>query len=338
MIVDRDTVEEDNLPKSPLFSDSDIGKPKAQVAAEKLRALDPHASVNFVVGDIQWDVGLSNFIYADIVLGAVDSRLARQQINNRAWLTDTPFIDGGIDGQSLTGRIQAFIPQRGPCLECSWYPRDYQLLEREYPCTDNAGRGAPTISTIAAVISSLEVNEALKLLLGMDDHLEPGKELRWDLMHNSCIETQIPRRLSCCFDHDSVIRETVPLPEAVEQLTLGQLFEFVSEHTRGEITLEFSRDIVTSLVCDKCRTEKGILRALGKITPEEMLCDCSGCFHPRRFVHSLERHDLENGKIMELSLREIGIPDGDIISAYTTDSSEEMFFEFPGALTGNKKR
>ncbi|MFQ6103288.1 MAG: ThiF family adenylyltransferase [Candidatus Glassbacteria bacterium] len=338
LIVDKDVIEESNLPRSPLFTQGDIGEPKARVAARKLRSLDPEVSVHSIVGDVQWDVGLANFKYADVVCGAVDSRLARLRINHKAWVTNTPFIDGGIDGPSLTGRIRTFIPRKGACLECSMYPQDYELLEREYPCTDDAGTGAPTMSTIAAVTSSLEVNEALKLLLGMEDRLRAGCELRWDLMHNTFIETQIPRRSGCYFDHDSLIGETIVLTKPVDRLTLSEVFELAAEELGAEATLEFSRDIVTALVCENCGDCKKTLRVLGKISRQETECRCFGRLHPLTYVHSLTRGDLEVLPYLNLSLSEIGIPSGDIISAHSLGSSEEIFIEFVGALTKNGGR
>jgi len=45
-IVDPDRVEESNLQRQILFNTNDIGKMKATVGAEKLRALNPYIIVN----------------------------------------------------------------------------------------------------------------------------------------------------------------------------------------------------------------------------------------------------------------------------------------------------
>jgi len=336
LIIDRDQIEECNLPRSPLYNDSDIGKPKAQVAAEKLRALNSQVSVDFIVGDIEWDVGLAHFKYTDCVLGAVDSRLARMLINSKAWITRTPYIDGAIDGQTLTGRVQTFIPQQGACLECAWYPDDYRLLERAYPCDGGAEQqhSAPTVSTIASVIGALQANEALKLLLRMEEHLRPGRELRWDILHHSYIETQVPRRSTCFLDHDFSIGETILLPKTVEQLSLGEIFDLTLQRLQGEVTLEFRRDLATVLVCERCGSVKRILRVVGRISSEELQCTCSGRLHPSRFTHSLKHEAAQ--PFLELTLAEIGIPSAEIISA--SDESDERFFEFPGAFNMKERQ
>ena len=45
ILIDDDTVEASNLPRQTLFTESDVGKKKAVVAAERLRAIDGKASV-----------------------------------------------------------------------------------------------------------------------------------------------------------------------------------------------------------------------------------------------------------------------------------------------------
>src|SRR6187200_2284220 len=41
-IIDFDTVDESNLQRQVLFELADIGKPKAMIAAQKIRSLNPH--------------------------------------------------------------------------------------------------------------------------------------------------------------------------------------------------------------------------------------------------------------------------------------------------------
>src|SRR5487761_2441733 len=45
-IVDGDVVDLTNLQRQILFGDADLGKPKAEVAAVKLRALNPHVALD----------------------------------------------------------------------------------------------------------------------------------------------------------------------------------------------------------------------------------------------------------------------------------------------------
>ncbi len=335
LIVDRDRVEECNLPVSPLYSPRDLGQPKARVAAARLREMVPGTSIDFIDGDIRWDVGLRWFSDADIVLGAVDSRIARQHINQKAFLTKRTYIDAGIDGQSLTGRIQVFVPRRGPCLECSWYPGDYELIEREYPCTERTVPGVPTTSTIAAAIASLSVSEVLKILLDVDGRLAPGSEIRWDLRHHTCIRTAIPRRKDCLFDHESSIDGTITLPGSVEDVSLDRLFDIAAEHLRTEGTIDFMRDLVTSLVCEECREETPVLRSLGKLTGRELRCRCSGLRHPGNIVHEILRGDGVAELFLGRSLGEIGVPPADIICAHTGTPDSEIYLAWSGEAAKN---
>jgi molybdopterin/thiamine biosynthesis adenylyltransferase len=136
-ILDRDRVEAKNLATQD-YRPEDVGRPKAEVLAERLRAQFPGRTVEAWVGDLE-DVPLG-VASVDAVLGALDSRRARQVLASElAWPQGVPVIDGGV-GEGLLGRVQVFVPGAdSACLECTWGPADYRLLAAEYPCVPGAG-------------------------------------------------------------------------------------------------------------------------------------------------------------------------------------------------------
>ena len=149
-IVDRDTVAEKNLAQQD-YGPQDVGRGKAEVLARRLAGQFPHLRVEPFVADLE-DVPLSAF-RADVLLGALDSRRARQLlISERGWPLGVPVIDGGV-GEGLLGRVQVFVPgETSACLECTWGEADYRHLAAEYPCRPGAGAGAP--ATVAGAVGA----------------------------------------------------------------------------------------------------------------------------------------------------------------------------------------
>ena len=72
------------------------------------------------------------------ILAALDSRQARQVVNQAAWRLGVPWIDTGVNAaQGLLARVGVFVPgPDGPCLECGWSARTYDLIEQAHPCHD----------------------------------------------------------------------------------------------------------------------------------------------------------------------------------------------------------
>ena len=82
--------------------------------------------------DIVWGIGQGVFRRMDIVVGAVDNRLARYFINKNCSMFEIPFIDSAI--QELNGTVSVYKTPETACYECTLYEDDYKLLTEKYPC------------------------------------------------------------------------------------------------------------------------------------------------------------------------------------------------------------
>ena len=74
-VIDFDTISRSNLSRTVLFRESDVGKPKASVAAERALLINPGMSVTPIIGDIEFDLGLGDLRHFDVVFGCLDSCL-----------------------------------------------------------------------------------------------------------------------------------------------------------------------------------------------------------------------------------------------------------------------
>lgn len=168
ILVDFDRVEASNLSRSVLFRQEDAteGRYKVDVAAERLRELNPHLDVHTICGDIAYDVGLGLIRPMDAIIGCVDNRWARYCINRLAMRAGIPWVDGGIDG--LEGTARVFAPGQN-CYACNLGSEGLREMHRRLSCAniisrnEAAGR-VPTTPIVASVIGAVQAQEAMKLI------------------------------------------------------------------------------------------------------------------------------------------------------------------------------
>jgi len=115
IIIDMDRIELSNLNRQLLFRDRDIGKYKAEIAAQQARLLNPEIEIQFFNEKLQ---KLSSKVYkeVDFYISALDNIPARIFLNQKAVLLKKTLIDGGSEG--FYGHVQVVIPHVTPCLVC----------------------------------------------------------------------------------------------------------------------------------------------------------------------------------------------------------------------------
>ena len=188
-LVDRDIVEETNLPRQVLFTaeHARTGSPKAHAAAEALASvggptrLEPHAA--HLDGDLLRRLGAD----ADLILDGTDNMATRYLINDYAVAHDTPWIYGGV--VSSGGLVLPVLPGVGPCLRCIFPdPPPPGTL----PTCDTAGVIGPAVGLIA----SMQAGLGLRILSGKSGGLEPAL-LELDAWTGAVRHLNVPRREGC---------------------------------------------------------------------------------------------------------------------------------------------
>lgn len=122
ILVDMDTIEISNLSRQILFEEEDQGRLKAEVAARKLKKLNPRLEVEHYPTKFQ-EVPLEVFKRIDVIAGGLDSFKARFDLNKLAHNLRIPYVDGAATG--FKGNVQVIIPdgwkqisKSTPCLKC----------------------------------------------------------------------------------------------------------------------------------------------------------------------------------------------------------------------------
>ncbi|KAH1295331.1 hypothetical protein KXW19_004935 [Aspergillus fumigatus] len=122
-VIDMDTIDISNLNRQFLFRQTDIGKPKAEVAASFVEKRVKGVKITPYVGKIQ-DKDEDYYMQFKIIVCGLDSIEARRWINSTLiGMVDPenpeslkPLIDGGTEG--FKGQARVILPTLSSCIEC----------------------------------------------------------------------------------------------------------------------------------------------------------------------------------------------------------------------------
>ena len=157
VLVDDDQVDISNLARQVLYTTEDIGRPKIEVAAERLRVIAPGIDLELVSGRVDADTVDDLLADADLILDATDDPGARFVINDAALAHRIPAVLGGI--HRFEGLVLGIGPGFGPCFRC---------LFEDVPADDEVTTCAQAgvLGPIAGIVGHLQARRALGLLAG----------------------------------------------------------------------------------------------------------------------------------------------------------------------------
>ncbi len=152
IIADHDHVEESNLNRQLLHSETSLGIEKVKSAANRLQELNSSIKIT----PVQKKLNAKNIDLLvkkiDIIVDACDNYKTRQILNRASIRHDIPFIFGGVQG--FNGMVSCFIPGRTPCFECIVKPPKNKI-----------DKGI--IGAVAGITASIQTMETIKLLLNI---------------------------------------------------------------------------------------------------------------------------------------------------------------------------
>ncbi len=161
-IADFDTVDESNLGRQILYTPDDVGQRKAEVAAERLRAINPDIEITSITERLQDDALSDAVASSDVVLDGCDNFATRFQINDACVVAGRRLISGAAI--RLEGQLAVFGPDfsTSPCYRCLYTEADESM-------DSCAGNGV--LSPVPGVIGTLMAVEALKYFAGIESEL-----------------------------------------------------------------------------------------------------------------------------------------------------------------------
>jgi adenylyltransferase/sulfurtransferase len=269
VIADRDSVENTNLTRSVLFCTPQIAghiaarTPKAVVAAEQLRTLNPDVTVTPIVGEVA-DVGLGFVRAADVVFSCVDNELARLETSWACTRAGRPCVDGGLGNLNPSSGAVALYPAGdGPCYACrKGSDRRRELLwsvqGREDPCWlhEREAEAADVVTTtpvMASIVGALQVEVGLRYVA--DPVPWAGRGTAWTiaLAPQTSLDTRAVERSAGCPLHDdaSRIERPIALERTSEDLTVQELLACAGD----DATLLLDWPLTARAACRACGHE-----------------------------------------------------------------------------------
>ena len=198
-IADADTVDLSNLQRQIIHTTADVGKSKADSAAEKIHALNPDVHVNVYHEYVQADHILDLIRDYDFIIDGTDNFPSKFLINDACVIGKKPYSHAGII--RFTGQTMTYVPGKGPCYRCVF--RDLPPKGAIPSCSE-----AGVIGALAGVIGSLQAMEAIKYLLGIGELLT-GKLLTYDALSMKFHTIQLPDHVAdcpVCGDHPTILK------------------------------------------------------------------------------------------------------------------------------------
>jgi len=194
-IVDYDTVDVTNLQRQTLHQNADIGRSKVESAKDTLLAYNPDVTVNTYEVPITSENAMELMADYDVIVSGADNFAARYLINDAAFLSGKPLVDGSI--LIFDGRATTYIPGEG-CYRCV-FPEPPP--PGEVPSCAEAG----VLGMLPGLVGSIQATEVTKVLMGLGKTLS-GRLLLIDALDMEFREVKIRRNPDCpvCGDNPTV--------------------------------------------------------------------------------------------------------------------------------------
>ena len=122
-LVDFDEVDYSNLQRQIIHGTPDVGRSKIESAKARLNALNPEVEVVTHEMALSSQNALGLFAEYDLVIDGTDNFPTRYLINDAAYLSNKPLVDGSI--LIFDGRATTYVPCKGCYVTLRWYGRPY---------------------------------------------------------------------------------------------------------------------------------------------------------------------------------------------------------------------
>lgn len=329
-VVDFDKIEISNLTRSVLFREEDAfeHRYKAEVAAQRAMEINPQIKVTPIVGNLFSEVGFALYKSVDVIIGCLDSRLARYQLNRMAMRAGKTWIDGSIE--NLTGAVKVYSPGVN-CYECGLSREEFNIIMLRTGCADvlraqtSRGRVATT-PVSAAIVGAVQAQEAMKVIHhdAYSDSKLPfttleGKMWRYEGLTNSTNTYRFASWKKNCPAHDqwSPIEVTDKMSA---DMTVGEALEELKRIfgvDAVDINL-MNNKFVETVISDRPEKEFKVM------VPESQLDNVMNAdselrklgyktvFH-KRFHENID----DSFPFQDMTLRQIGIPHYDVLKVAT---------------------
>ena len=182
ILIDRDIVELSNLQRQALYNENDAGKPKALAAKEHLSKINSEIKIEIIIDDLNYENIGRIMGNTDLILDCTDNLETRFLINDFCIKNKIPFIYSSAIGSK--GYVFNIIPCKTACLRC--FLKEATALDT----CETAG----VLNSVTHLISSVQSNEAIKILLKKDCEKDL---LFFDIWKNELLKIKVNKNRNC---------------------------------------------------------------------------------------------------------------------------------------------
>ncbi len=210
-LVDDDVVDPSNLHRQVLYTSRDVGRPKAEVAARRLKALNPAVHAEPHVLRLGRENALDLVRGHDIVIDATDNFPSHALLADACRRAGKPLVSGAVF--RYEGRITVFPPEGRPCYRCL-YP-GAPGTGAAVSCDDGG-----VLGVLPGMVGVLQATETLRIALGLGEPMA-GRLLVFDAWDMRARELPVPPDPDCPMcgpgaRPDAVLEEAEPEVEATD--------------------------------------------------------------------------------------------------------------------------
>jgi len=186
-LVDFDVVDASNLQRQILYGTADVGRPKVEVARERIAAMN--ADVRVEVHRVRLDSKNALEILSgyDVVVDGTDNFPTRYLTNDACVLLGKPNVHGSIF--RFDGQASVFDARRGPCYRCL-YP------EPPPPGAVPSCAEGGVLGVLPGLVALVQATETVKLLTGIGEPLI-GRLLQIDALRMEFREFRLRKDPAC---------------------------------------------------------------------------------------------------------------------------------------------
>ena len=197
-LVDFDAVDSSNLQRQILHGTKDVGRPKLESAAERLRDVNPNVKIVPHQVRLSSDNALNLFRHYDVIGDGTDNFPTRYLVNDACVLLGKPNVYASI--YRFEGQASVFWAAKGPCYRC---------LYQEPPppgLVPSCAEGG-VLGILPGLLGVIQATETIKLILGAGESLV-GRLLLVDALGMTFRQLKVRKNPDCvvCGPNPTVTR------------------------------------------------------------------------------------------------------------------------------------